>query len=162
MVGEFMEKTAKEKEKMWDARFIKLAREVGSWTSCIRRAVGAVIVKNNRILTTGYNGAPQGITSCKEREECLRNKLNIESGTRQEICYAIHAEQNAVVQAAKLGECIDGATIYVTHQPCSLCTRILINAGIKRIVYAEGYPDDFSLELLENAKIQLDKLDENN
>ena len=117
-----------EKEREWDIRFMRLAREVATWTSCIRRPVGAVIVKDHRVLTTGYNGAPQGILSCKERGECLRNKLQIPSGTRQEMCYAIHAEQNAVVQAAKTNVNVAGATIYVTHQPCSLCTRILINA----------------------------------
>ncbi len=148
-----------EKEKVWDSRFMQIARAVGSWTSCIRRPVGAIIVKNHRILTTGYNGAPQCIKSCKERGECLRDKLNIPSGTRQEMCYAIHAEQNAVVQAAKTNVNIDGATIYVTHQPCSLCTRILINAGIKRIVYAEGYPDEFSLQLIKEAGIMLDKIE---
>ena len=147
------------KEKVWDARFMQVARTVGTWTSCIRRPVGAVIVKNHRILTTGYNGAPQGIMSCKDRGECLRDKLQIPSGTRQEMCYAIHAEQNAVVQAAKTNVSVDGATIYVTHQPCSLCTRILINAGIKRIVYAEGYPDEFSLKLIKEAGIKLDKME---
>lgn len=147
------------KEKEWDARFMRVAREVGSWTSCIRRPVGAVIVKNHRILTTGYNGSPQGILSCRERGVCLRDKLQIPSGTRQEMCYAIHAEQNAVVQAAKTNVSVDGATIYVTHQPCSLCTRILINAGIKRIVYAEGYPDEFSIQLLKEAGIQIEKID---
>lgn len=147
------------KEKIWDERFMEIAKNVGKWSSCLRRSVGAIIVKNHRILTTGYNGAPQGVKNCKERGECLRNKLGIESGTRQEICYAIHAEQNAVVQAAKTNVSIDGATIYVTHQPCSLCTRILINSGIKRIVYSEGYPDDFSLQLLNEANIEIEKMD---
>ena len=95
--------------------------------------------------------------SCKERGECLRNKLGIESGTRQEVCYAIHAEQNAIVQAAKMGVSLEGATIYITHQPCSMCARMIINSGIKRIVYLEGYPDEFSLELLESANIVLEK-----
>lgn len=153
-----METKNVDKEKIWDNRFMQIAKTVGSWTSCIRRPVGAVIVKNHRILTTGYNGAPQGINSCKERNECLRNTLEIPSGTRQEMCYAIHAEQNAVVQAAKLGVNIDGATIYITHQPCSLCTRILINSGISRIVYNEGYPDDFSLKLLKESGIKFEKL----
>lgn len=119
------------------------------------RKVGAVIIKNKRILTTGYNGAPAGVKSCKERGYCLRDKLNIPSGTRAEMCYAIHAEQNAVIQAAKMGVSVEGATIYVTHQPCSVCTRILINAGIKRIVYAQEYPDAFSLELLKEAQIEV-------
>jgi len=145
------------KQKMWDKRFIEMASFVGTWSSCLRRKVGAVVVKDKRILTTGYNGAASGINSCVERNECLRNKLGIESGTRQEICYAIHAEQNAIVQAAKMGVSLDGATIYITHQPCSMCARMIINSGIKRIVYAEGYPDEFSLELLESANIELEK-----
>ena len=122
--------------------------------------MGAVIVKDKRILTTGYNGAPSGVKTCKERGYCLRDKLNIASGTRAEMCYAIHAEQNAVIQAAKMGISVEGATIYVTHQPCSVCTRILINAGIKRIVYNEAYPDQFSLELLKEAGIELCNLSE--
>ena len=141
----------------WDKRFMELAENVASWSSCVRagRHVGAVIVKNKRILTTGYNGAPSGIKSCKERGFCLRDKLGIVSGTRAEMCYAIHAEQNAVIQAAKMGVSVEGATIYVTHQPCSVCTRILINAGISRIVYKQEYPDKFSLELLEESGIEL-------
>ena len=141
----------------WDLRFMELARNVASWSSCVRagRQVGSVIVKDKRILTTGYNGAPSGVKTCKEKGFCMRDKLNIPSGTRAEMCYAIHAEQNAVIQAAKMGISVEGATIYVTHQPCSVCTRILINAGIKRIVYGESYPDTFSLELLKEAGIEL-------
>ena len=147
----------KDLQLKWDKRFMELANNVSSWSSCVRdgRRVGSVIVKDKRILTTGYNGAPSGVKTCKERGYCLRNKLNIPSGTRAEMCYAIHAEQNAVIQAAKMGISVEGATIYVTHQPCSVCTRILINAGIKRIVYAQEYPDEFSLELLKEAGIEL-------
>ena len=146
-----------ENQSKWDKRFMELAENVASWSSCVRagRHVGAVIVKNKRILTTGYNGAPSGIKSCKERGFCLRDKLGIVSGTRAEMCYAIHAEQNAVIQAAKMGVSVEGATIYVTHQPCSVCTRILINAGISRIVYKQEYPDKFSLGLLEESGIEL-------
>jgi len=146
-----------ESQIKWDKRFLELAKSVSSWSSCVRagRQVGAVIVKDKRILTTGYNGAPAGVKSCKDRGFCLRDKLNIPSGTRAEMCYAIHAEQNAVIQAAKMGVSVEGATIYVTHQPCSVCTRILINAGIKRIVYEQEYPDAFSLELLKEAGIEL-------
>ena len=145
------------KKIMWDKRFIEMARFVASWSSCLRRKIGAVVVRDKRILSTGYNGAASGINSCVERNECLRDKLCIESGTRQEICYAIHAEQNAIVQAAKMGVSLEGSTIYITHQPCSMCARMIINSGIKRIVYSEGYPDDFSLELLESANIELEK-----
>lgn len=151
-----------ENQLKWDKRFMELAKNVSSWSSCVRagRQVGSVIVKDKRILTTGYNGAPSGVKTCKERGFCLRDKLNIPSGTRAEMCYAIHAEQNAVIQAAKMGISVEGATIYVTHQPCSVCTRILINAGIKRIVYGESYPDEFSLELLKEAGIELCNLSE--
>lgn len=143
----------------WDARFMEMAKLVAGWSSCYQtnRQVGAVIVRDKRILTTGYNGASSGILSCKERGECLRKKLGIESGTRQEICYAVHAEQNAIVQAAKLGVSVDGATIYVTHQPCSICAKMIINSGIKRVVYNEGYPDDFSLNLFKESGILLEK-----
>ena len=142
---------------MWDKRFIEMAKFVSTWSSCLRRSVGAVIVRDKRILSTGYNGAASGINSCVERKECLRDKLKIESGTRQEMCYAIHAEQNAIVQAARMGVSLENATIYITHQPCSMCARMIINSGIKRIVYLEGYPDKFSLELLESANIELEK-----
>ena len=150
-------KKQQNKQKMWDERYMKVAEMIASWSTCIRenRQVGAVIVKNNRIVSTGYNGAPSGIKSCMERGKCLRDDLKIESGTRQEMCYSVHAEQSAIVQAAKMGISIDGASIYVTHQPCSLCSRMLINSGIKRIVYKQNYPDKFSLSLLKEAGIEL-------
>ena len=145
----------------WDVRFMQMARLVASWSSCYQanRQVGAVIVKDKRILTTGYNGAPSGLVSCKDKGECLRKKLNIPSGTRQEICYAVHAEQNAIVQAAKMGISVNGATIYVTHQPCSICTKIIINSGIKKVIYREGYPDDFSMQLFVEAGVKIIKFD---
>jgi dCMP deaminase len=141
----------------WDKRFMEMAEVVGSWSSCYQenRHVGAVIVKDKRILTTGYNGAPSGVESCVEKGECLRKKLNIPSGTRHEICYAVHAEQNAICQAAKMGISIEGATIYVTHQPCTICTKMIINAGIKKVIFKHGYPDDFSKVLLEEAGVEL-------
>ena len=143
----------------WDERFMKLTFEVAKWSSCYQenRQVGAIIVKDKRILTTGYNGAPAGIESCKDRGECLRKKLNIPSGTRHEVCYAVHAEQNAIVQAAKMGTSVQDATIYVTHQPCSICTKMIINSGIKRVVFKEGYPDDFSIELFKEAGVEVHK-----
>ena len=145
----------------WDSRFMKMADFIGSWSSCYQenRQVGAVIVRDKRIITTGYNGAPSGVKSCKEKGECLRKKLNIASGTRLESCYAVHAEQNAIIQAAKYGINIDGATLYCTHQPCSVCAKMIINAGIRRVVYQEGYPDSFSLQIFEEAGIQLEKYD---
>ena len=144
----------------WDKRFMELAETVAGWSSCFQenRQVGAVIAKNKRILTTGYNGASAGIMSCKERGECLRRKLNIPSGTRHEVCYATHAEQNAIIQAAKMGISIDGATLYCTHQPCVICSKMIINSGIVRIVYRNGYPDDFSLQLLREAGVEIEQL----
>lgn len=138
---------------------MEMAGFVATWSSCYQpnRQIGAVIAKDKRIVTTGYNGAGAGIKSCKERGECLRRKLNIASGTRAELCYAIHAEQNAIIQAAKLGVSIDGATLYCTHQPCVICAKMIINSGIKRVVYREGYPDDFSLEMFKQADVVLEK-----
>lgn len=146
----------------WDSRFMEMAHVVASWSSCFQenRQVGAVITRDKRILTTGYNGAGSGITSCKERGECLRRKLNIASGTRAEVCYAVHAEQNAIIQAAKLGLSVDGATLYCTHQPCVICAKMIINSGIKRVVYKEGYPDEFSLEMFKQSGVTIQKFDE--
>ena len=146
----------------WDKRFMEMTRLVSTWSSCYKqnRQVGAIIVRDKRILTTGYNGAPAGVESCKDRGECLREKLGIASGTRQEMCYAVHAEQNAIMQAAKLGITLEGATLYCTHQPCSMCTRLIINCGIERVVYEKGYPDEFSLELFSEAGIKLEKYEE--
>ena len=143
----------------WDARFMELADTISGWASCYKpdRKIGAVIVMNKRIVTTGYNGAPAGIKTCVERGECLRQKLGIPSGTRAELCYAVHAEQNAIIQAARLGSSIDGATLYCTHQPCVLCAKMIVNAGIKRVVYGEGYPDDFSLEILNESGVELER-----
>ena len=146
----------------WDHRFIETARLVSTWASCYQenRKIGAVIVKNKRIMTTGYNGAPAGVKTCVERGECLRRKLNIPSGTRHELCYAIHAEQNAIIQGAKLGVSLDGATLYCTHQPCVICAKMIVNAGIQRVVYEQGYPDDFSLEILKEGNVLLEKYEE--
>lgn len=145
----------------WDHRFMEMAQLVSTWASCYQeeRKVGAVIVKDKRVMTTGYNGAPAGVSTCVERGECLRKKLGIPSGTRHEMCYAVHAEQNAIIQAAKLGVSIDGATLYCTHQPCSVCAKMIINAGIRRVVYQEGYPDSFSLDIFKEAKVQLERFD---
>lgn len=143
----------------WDKRFMEMTRLVSTWSSCFKenRQVGAVVVRDKRILTTGYNGAPAGVSSCKERGECIRVNMGIPSGTCQEICYAVHAEQNAIVQAAKLGITLEGATLYCTHQPCSLCSRMIINSGITRVVYEKGYPDEFSIKLFKEAGILLEK-----
>lgn len=146
----------------WDQRFMQMAQTVSTWSSCFQenRHVGAVIVKDKRILTTGYNGASSGVLSCVEKGECLRKKLNVASGTRQEICYAVHAEQNAIIQAAKLGVSVDGATMYVTHQPCVICAKMIINSGIIKVIYKEGYPDEFSLQILNEAGVELIRFDD--
>lgn len=145
----------------WDERFMDMAFKVSTWSSCFKedRQVGAVITKDKRILTTGYNGAGSGIKSCKEKGECLRVKLGIASGTRHERCYAVHAEQNAIIQAAKIGVSVDGATLYCTHQPCVICAKMIINSGIKRVVYKHGYPDDFSMEMFKEAGVEIVQYD---
>lgn len=141
----------------WDGRFMQLARLVSTWSSCIRpnRQVGAVIVKNKRVIATGYNGAGSGILSCAERGVCMREQRGIPSGTQHEICYAIHAEQNAIIQAARLGIAIDGATLYCTHQPCVICAKMIINSGIVRVVYSDGYPDEFAMDLFKQANVEV-------
>ncbi len=146
----------------WDKRFMELADTVGTWSSCYKvdRHVGAVVVKNKRILTTGYNGAPSGVESCAEKGECIRQKLGIASGTKHEICYAVHAEQNAIIQAALLGVSLDGATLYCTHQPCVICAKMIINSGIRRVVYRHGYPDDFSIELFKQSGMLIEKYED--
>ena len=146
-------------QNKWDDRSMEMARTIANWSSCYQpnRKIGAVIVKDKRILTTGYNGAPSGVKSCVERGECLRRKLNIPSGTKHELCYAIHAEQNAIIQAARMGVEIEGSTIYCTHQPCVICAKMIVNAGISRVVYGEGYPDEFALEMFKLAGVELVK-----
>lgn len=143
----------------WDKRFMELTQQIAGWSSCYQqgRKVGAIIVKNKRILTTGYNGAPAGIPSCVDKQECLRRKLGIPSGTKHELCYGIHAEQNAIIQAAKLGISIDRATLYCTHQPCVICAKMIVNSGISRVVFGEGYPDDFSLEIFRLANVPIER-----
>jgi dCMP deaminase len=142
----------------WDEYFMEIAHVVARRSTCIRRQIGAVIVRDKRILTTGYNGAPMGLAHCLE-DECLRDKMGIASGTRQEMCRALHAEQNAVIQAALHGIPIQGGTLYCTNQPCVLCAKTIINAGIVRIVYERDYPDQFALDLIQEAEIELVKFD---
>ncbi len=150
----------KQQQLKWDKRFMEVAKLVSSWSSCIRenRQVGCVIVKNNCILATGHNGAPSGIKSCQERGVCLRNQLNIKSGTCLEKCYSLCAEQKAVAQASKLGHELDNSTLYCTHSPCTVCAKMIINTGIKRVVFEQNYPDEFSLGLLKEAGIEVVQL----
>lgn len=145
----------------WDHRFMEMAQLVSTWASCYQqeRKVGAVIVKDKRVMTTGYNGAPSGVKTCVERGECLRKKLGIPSGTRHEMCYAVHAEQNAIIQAAKVGVSTEGATIYITLQPCVICAKMLVNAGITRIVHRGEYPDPLSQSILAEAGIEVMAMD---
>jgi dCMP deaminase len=141
----------------WDEYFIGIAELVKERSTCMRRKVGAVIVKDNRILTTGYNGAPPGAKHCEEIG-CLRELMAIPSGERHELCRALHAEQNAVIQAAKNGIAIEGSTIYTTTYPCVICTKILIASGIKRVVYRGGYPDELSGRFLTESGMVLDEI----
>ena len=134
----------------WDEYFMKLTHEVATRTTCLRRAVGAIIVKDRRILATGYNGVPSGLAHCSE-VGCLREQLGVPSGQRQEICRGLHAEQNAIIQAARYGIDISGSSIYVTTQPCVVCAKMIINAGIVEIVYANPYDDELALSLLAEA-----------
>ncbi len=138
----------------WDEYFMTLADEVATRTTCMRRAVGAIIVKDRRILATGYNGVPTGLRHCDETG-CLRQELGVPSGQRHEICRGLHAEQNAIIQAARYGINITGASIYITTQPCVVCAKMLINAGIDEIVYQNPYPDELSMSMLQEAGIKL-------
>lgn len=140
-----------------DIYFLNIASIVATRSTCLRNHVGSVIVKNKRILSTGYNGAPSGMEHCLDIG-CVRDLENIPSGTRHEKCRAVHSEQNAIIQAAIHGVSIEGATIYCTHQPCILCAKMIINANIKRVVYRNGYPDEDSLKFLRDASIEVERV----
>jgi dCMP deaminase len=139
----------------WDDYFMEIAHVVAKRSTCLRRQVGALLVSGRRILATGYNGPPQGLKHCGELGGCYREKMGIPSGQRQELCRAVHAEQNAVIQAAIHGVALQNVTLYCTTQPCVTCAKILINANVRRIVYAGDYPDEFAAELLEEAGVEL-------
>lgn len=136
---------------------MEMAKLVSSRSTCLRRKVGAVLVKNKRILATGYNGAPSGIVHCLEIG-CLREKLKIPSGERHELCRGLHAEHNVLLQAALYGISTKGSTLYITNQPCIICAKMIINAGIKEIVFLGDYPDKMALDFLRKAKIKIRKL----
>lgn len=142
----------------WDQYFMKMAELAASRSTCLRRQVGAVIVKERHVIATGYNGAPKGLPHCGEIGGCLRQQLGVLSGERHELCRALHAEQNAIIQAATLAQSIEGATIYVTNQPCSICAKMIINAGIRRIVVRDGYPDKMAQEMLKEANLAVEIL----
>ena len=140
-----------------DEYFMEIACVVGKRSTCLRNHVGALFVKNKRLLSTGYNGAPAGLQHCDE-VGCARE--GVASGTRHELCRAVHAEQNAIIQAALHGVSIEGATLYCTHQPCVLCAKMLINARISRVVYSRSYPDDTALRFLAQAGVEVTRLTE--
>ncbi|MDD5669359.1 MAG: dCMP deaminase family protein [Candidatus Omnitrophica bacterium] len=146
--------TSQQKRISWDSYFLQIAHLVAQRSTCIRRHVGAVLVKDKRILATGYNGAPSGLKHCSE-VGCLREKLKIPSGQRHELCRGLHAEQNAIIQASLHGIPIQGSTIYITNQPCIICAKMLINAGIVSVVILDGYPDKMAMDFLKQAKIKI-------
>jgi dCMP deaminase len=138
----------------WDQYFLDMAHVVARRSTCLRRQIGAVLVRDRRILATGYNGAPAGLPHCEE-VGCQREQLGIASGERQELCRALHAEQNAIIQGALHGVSLKGSVLYCTNQPCSICAKMLINAGVKRICYQGDYPDRLALEMLAQAGVEL-------
>jgi len=138
----------------WDEYFLEMARVVARRSTCLRRQVGAILVREKRILASGYNGAPSGLPHCED-VGCRRAQLGIPSGERQELCRALHAEQNAIIQAALHGVNTRHSTLYCTNQPCAICAKMLINAGVVRVVYEGDYPDELALEMLGQAEIEL-------
>jgi len=152
-------KTAARVRPDWDTYFMDMAKLASRRSSCLRRAVGAVLVKDRRLLATGYNGVPSGVTHC-EVTGCLREKLNVPSGERHELCRGLHAEQNAIIQAAFHGVSIRDAVLYCTNLPCIICAKMLINAGVRRIVYLDGYADLLTEEMLREVGMELVRLEE--
>ncbi len=141
----------------WDQYFMEITSVVAKRSTCLRRQVGAILVKDKHILTTGYNGAPKRLAHCAETG-CLRQQMGIPSGERHELCRALHAEQNAMIQAANLGISIEGSTLYSTTAPCSLCAKMLINAGVVRVVFAGDYPDERAMEFFQQAGVEVQQL----
>lgn len=137
----------------WDNYFLLIASVVASRSTCLRRRVGAVLVRDRQILSTGYNGAPKNISHCEDAG-CLREKLNIPPGERHEICRGSHAEINAIAQAAAAGTVTQGCWLYCTHEPCVYCTKALINAGCERVVFMQQYPDAFAREILRESGVE--------
>ena len=146
----------KDKRLSWDEYFMQMAELTAKRSTCMRRHVGAVIVKDKHVVATGYNGAPKGLKHCAEIGECLRQKLKVSSGERHELCRALHAEQNAIIQAATMGNSIEGGTIYITNHPCGICAKMIVNAGIQRIVVRSGYPDKLAEEILNEANLKVE------
>lgn len=149
----------KPKRPSWNVYFMDIASLVSTRSTCLRRAVGALIVKDKRILATGYNGAPTGVRHCIDIG-CLRQELNVPSGEKHELCRGIHAEQNAIIQAALHGVSIKNADLFCTNHPCSICAKMIINAGIKTIYYRSDYADSMSAEMLQEAGVEIVKIEE--
>ena len=144
----------------WHEYFMEITRLVGKRSTCIRRQVGAIIVMENRILTTGYNGAPRGLEHCGE-VGCIREEMKVPSGQRHELCRGLHAEQNAIIQAAWHGVKIQGGTLYCTHQPCVICVKMMLNAGITNLIYEGGYPDELAAELIKTSPLEVMRYEKN-
>jgi len=140
----------------WDDYFMKITKDVSLRSTCLKRKVGAIIVKDRRVLSTGYNGAPKKIKHCSITG-CLRKKLHVPSGQRHELCRGLHAEQNAIVQAAWHGVKIEGATMYSTYQPCIICVKMMINAGIIKLVYEGHYPDKLARQMLKESGMKVER-----
>lgn len=156
-----IKQTTKERARpSWDKYFLDIAHLVATRSTCMRRHVGAVLVKGRRILATGYNGTPTKIAHCWEKG-CIREKLNIASGERHELCRGLHAEQNVLLQAALYGISLRDSVLYCTHQPCIICAKMLINAGVKEIMVSDGYPDAMAREFLKEAGIKVRKVKKN-
>jgi len=145
-----------ESRPAWDDYFMKITGVVSERATCVKRSVGAIIVKDNRILSTGYNGAPKGMKHCGE-VGCIRKEMNVPSGQRHELCRGLHAEQNAIVQAAWHGVKIEGGTMYCTYQPCVICVKMMLNAGIKRLVYSGSYPDELAMKMIQESGLAVTK-----
>jgi len=145
-----------EERPSYDEYFMEMAQVVSKRGTCLRRKVGAILVKDKHILSTGYNGAPKGLKHCSE-VGCLREQLNVPSGERHELCRGLHAEQNAIIQAAVFGTSIKDSVLYCTNTPCIVCVKMLINAGVNEIVYAGDYPDDLAKKMLDESNIKIRK-----
>ena len=141
----------------WPEYFMSIAKLVATRSTCLRRSVGAVLVKDKRILATGYNGAPTGVRHCIE-VGCLRETLGVKPGEKHELCRGLHAEQNVIIQAAYYGVMTQETTLYSTHKPCIICSKMLINAGVKKVLFLNGYPDALADEMLAEANIELERL----
>jgi len=150
--------TIEDERPSWETYFMDIAQLVAKRSTCLRRSVGAVVVKDKRVLSTGYNGAPMNVVHCRVTG-CIREQMKIPSGERHELCRGIHAEQNAIIQAAYHGVSIKESALYCTNLPCSICAKMIINAGIQTIYYLSGYADPMSEEMLKEAGVDVLKID---